>query len=414
MHHIPTNESTPEESFSRQIGFFSQRFNKFALIIGILGVLPTPFMYIHYRIVGSLSETLARGHGDRWLKQAELRRHSKVFCSFLFLSMVLGRLVTFVLPGTFASRVIFSVSQIIAGITYFLFWCLVFTHPLSLVPSNKWKSGVFVFACLLASILSAVSFNIQQTLVTTQLSLPRNFFPVDTSQLQSRKFVVISDLHITGDFWMGADKVEELAQRIRSLDADYLLILGDIVDIAHSNVVFKTTGLRLSQLSNVTKHGTYAVIGNHDLYSGVDVVVSELRRAGIKVLNSEIKHFDGFQLIGFTDHGMSATQKQIEEAEILLRNYDRSLFPIVMVHQPNKRAIRKISEMTRETGALTLCGHTHNAQLFPLGWLMKLNYPYIYGKHVFDKNVLYISSGVGTTVCPFRLGSEPEVVLIQF
>ena len=68
----------------------------------------------------------------------------------------------------------------------------------------------------------------------------------------------------------------------------------------------------------------------------------------------------------------------------------------------------------REHGVdLMLSGHTHNGQVFPFTWLVKIFYPYIKGVYEKDGMYLHVSPGTGTWGPPMRLGSRNQVVLIE-
>jgi hypothetical protein len=62
---------------------------------------------------------------------------------------------------------------------------------------------------------------------------------------------------------------------------------------------------------------------------------------------------------------------------------------------------------------LMLSGHTHNGQLWPLNFLVKLAYPFAIGRQRIKHMTLYIGPGIGTWGPPFRLGSRSEITLIK-
>ncbi|MGA2219979.1 MAG: hypothetical protein ABSG51_17970, partial [Terracidiphilus sp.] len=65
--------------------------------------------------------------------------------------------------------------------------------------------------------------------------------------------------------------------------------------------------------------------------------------------------------------------------------------------------------------ALQLSGHTHGGQLFPYTWFTRRVFgKFIYGLHTFGALQVYTSFGAGTWGPPMRVGTRPEVVLLQF
>ena len=59
-----------------------------------------------------------------------------------------------------------------------------------------------------------------------------------------------------------------------------------------------------------------------------------------------------------------------------------------------------------------LSGHTHNGQIFPFNFLVKLKYKYIYGMYHQKNSSLYVSSGVGCWGPKMRLGTQNEIVSV--
>mgnify|MGYP003301593977 CR=1 FL=1 len=62
---------------------------------------------------------------------------------------------------------------------------------------------------------------------------------------------------------------------------------------------------------------------------------------------------------------------------------------------------------------LTLSGHTHNGQIVPFNFLVKLRFKNIYGLYEKFQSKLYVSCGVGCWGPRMRLGSTNEIVLLS-
>ena len=60
-----------------------------------------------------------------------------------------------------------------------------------------------------------------------------------------------------------------------------------------------------------------------------------------------------------------------------------------------------------------LSGHTHNGQIFPFNFLVKLKFKFIYGIYEYKKSKLYVSSGAGCWGPKLRIGSSNEIVNIH-
>src|SRR5206468_12692807 len=106
------------------------------------------------------------------------------------------------------------------------------------------------------------------------------------------------------------------------------------------------------------------------------------------------------------------------QAEALKPDFDAALagrppeaFPIVISHQP-----RAFPDAIRRRLPLTLCAHSHGGQcgFRPLRWsLAGLFLPYHIGLYRRGASQLYVHTGAGYWLLPWRLGITPEIVLIE-
>jgi hypothetical protein len=83
---------------------------------------------------------------------------------------------------------------------------------------------------------------------------------------------------------------------------------------------------------------------------------------------------------------------------------------ILLNHVPNRLPI------VEEAGiSLQISGHTHGGQLFPFTWFTRRVFgKFTYGLQRFGALQVYTSSGAGTWGPPMRVGTHPEIVLLQF
>src|SRR5205814_3965634 len=85
--------------------------------------------------------------------------------------------------------------------------------------------------------------------------------------------------------------------------------------------------------------------------------------------------------------------------------------PLIISHQP-----RSFDEARARRLPLTVCAHTHGGQLGfrPLHWsLAGLFLPYHMGLYRTGDSQLYVNTGTGYWLLPFRLGMTPEITLIE-
>ncbi|WP_220089302.1 hypothetical protein [Moraxella ovis] len=60
-----------------------------------------------------------------------------------------------------------------------------------------------------------------------------------------------------------------------------------------------------------------------------------------------------------------------------------------------------------------MSGHTHNGQIFPANFIVKMLNRVSYGHKEINNTHVIVSSGYGFWGIPFRLGSQSEVWVIE-
>ncbi len=130
--------------------------------------------------------------------------------------------------------------------------------------------------------------------------------------------------------------------------------------------------------------------------------MNDLKNQNIKVLDNQSVLEEQINIIGLSDN--QKKQSKIDKFEKLFE-FDR--FNLLLVHQPS------IWNSLKEKANLTLSGHTHNGQIFPFNFIVKIQFPQIYGVYSHFKNYLYVSSGAATWGPKIRIGSKNEILNIE-
>jgi len=222
------------------------------------------------------------------------------------------------------------------------------------------------------------------------------------TQIQSDKLIVISDLHLgplLSERW--------LRHRIRDVEAlkpDLLAVVGDVLDHDAS---------RAEALAPVLKRltaplGVFAVTGNHEFYAGFERSVRVLEAAGFRVLrDAAVEAAPGLVVAGVDD---LTARAQMGEKDGFL---DRALLPrpagatIYLSHSPS--GVERAADLGAD---LMLSGHTHNGQIWPFTYLVRLAYPRMTGAYQVGRMTLIVSRGTGTWGPPMRLFRRSEIVRI--
>jgi uncharacterized protein len=205
--------------------------------------------------------------------------------------------------------------------------------------------------------------------------------------------IFISDIHLGSN---PKSHLEGICEKINGLTYDYLLIGGDLFDSS----TFEAEDLE--PLKTIQKPILF-VTGNHEYYvkNHLDKI-AKLIDYNIKCLDNQGIIIDELNIVGISDN--QSRKIQSEMAESLVKE---NKFNVVMVHQPS------IWNSAPEGADLILSGHTHNGQIFPFNFLVRLQFSTVYGIYRRLNSNLYVSSGSGTWGPRMRLGTQNEIVQIS-
>jgi predicted MPP superfamily phosphohydrolase len=219
---------------------------------------------------------------------------------------------------------------------------------------------------------------------------------------RGRTAALVSDLHL--GHVRNSGFLRRIVKKLSQLRPDVLFIPGDMYD---------GTAVDLSPLAKPWAKfsaplGSYFITGNHEQFTSPGRYLDAVRQSGIRVLENEKIVLDGLQIVGVHYHDSS----NVERFRSILRQValDRNVASILLVHNPNHLPV------AAEAGiSLQLSGHTHRGQFFPFTAIVSRIYgQFAYGFNRFGDLAVYTSCGAGTWGPPMRLGSNPEIVLIQF
>jgi predicted MPP superfamily phosphohydrolase len=219
---------------------------------------------------------------------------------------------------------------------------------------------------------------------------------------RGRTALLISDLHLGHVNGQGfARRIARLAAR---LHPDVIFLPGDLFDGTKSDPDNLVAPFKLLS----PPFGIYYSTGNHDEFGDAAHYAAALTRTGIRVLASEKVTVDGLQILAVA-YGDSIFPLRLRATLEDLR-LDRGQASILLNHVPNRLPIVEQAGVS-----LQLSGHTHGGQLFPYTWFTRRIFgKFTHGMHRFGALQVYTSTGVGTWGPPMRVGTHPEVVLLQF
>ena len=219
---------------------------------------------------------------------------------------------------------------------------------------------------------------------------------------RGRKAALISDLHLghvrNGSF------LRRMVAKILDEGPDAIFIAGDLYD--GTAIDAHSAAAPLSRLT--APHGVYFVAGNHDQFGGNSQYVKAVEAAGVRVLHNEKVEADGLQIVGVPYN--HATRGEHLASALESVSLDRGRASVLLVHAPDHPEVAEAAGVS-----LQLSGHTHLGQFVPWNWFARRIYrQFVYGLSRIGSMQVFTSSGAGTWGPPLRLGSNPEIVVLQF
>ena len=221
----------------------------------------------------------------------------------------------------------------------------------------------------------------------------------------------LSDLHL-GTLSLAGRTLDRAVAWTEAVRPDLVAITGDLVTRRGGRGKLEHALARLH-----SRHGTFAVLGNHDVDDARDPFtrptdLSDLHAAGAALLRDGARSFsvDGrrVQVVGVDPAAYRAGSSRPAE-----RADPAADLRILLCHYPD--VVR-----TLPVGAfhVILAGHYHGGQIcLPSPWgrlrLKDLRAAYWEGLFSTPAGTLHVSRGLGTSFVPFRLLARPEATLLR-
>jgi hypothetical protein len=217
-----------------------------------------------------------------------------------------------------------------------------------------------------------------------------------------RRAALISDLHLghvrNGSF------LRRMVAKILTEAPDAIFIAGDLYD--GTAIDAQRAAQPLSRL--VAPQGVYFVAGNHEQFGDDSKYLHAIAAAGVRVLSNEKVEVDGLQIVGVPYRNATRDGQFLSVLQSI--RLDRERASILLTHAPDHPEIAEAAGVS-----LQLSGHTHLGQFIPWSWMARRIYrQFVYGLSRIGNMQVFTSSGAGTWGPPLRLGSNPEIVMLEF
>jgi hypothetical protein len=364
-------------------------------LIGLIAAIQSVLFLTHYLLyeTWAFSPAGSETSGAFWIK---------LVLGALSISFVAASLLAFRYTNA-AVRAFYKVAAVWMGLFSFLFlaavssWIIFGFARLAGLDLNFHRCVEFLFGLATFAGLYGV-FNASWTRITRTTVRLANL----PTAWRGRTAALISDVHLghvrNGNF------LRRMVAKIVKEDPDAIFIAGDLYDGTAIDAARAAEPLR----KLVAPHGVYFVAGNHEQFGDDSKYLHAITASGVRVLSNEKVEVDGLQIVGVPFR--NATQDGQFAAVLRGIGVDSKRASILLTHAPDHPEVAEAAGVS-----LQLSGHTHLGQFVPWSWMARRIYrQFVYGLSRIGKMQVFTSSGAGTWGPPLRLGSNPEIVMLQF
>lgn len=327
---------------------------------------------------------------------------SRLLLGILSVSFVAASLLAFRYTNA-AVRALYKVSALWLGLLSFLFlgaigaWIIFAIGHLARLHVNFHKVAEILFGAAGITGIAAL-FNASWTRITRATVRLRNL----PAAWQGRRAALVSDLHLghvrNGSF------LRRMVAKILDEKPDAVFIAGDLYDGTAIDAQHAAEPLK----KLAAPQGVYFIAGNHEQFGDDSKYLSAVAAAGVRVLSNEKVEVDGLQIAGVPYRNATRGSHLAEALHKI--GLDRARASILLTHAPDYPEIAEAAGVS-----LQLSGHTHLGQFVPWSWIARRIYrQFVYGLSRIGNMQVFTSSGAGTWGPPLRLGSNPEIVMLEF
>ena len=218
--------------------------------------------------------------------------------------------------------------------------------------------------------------------------------------------VQLSDVHVGNT--IGKVFLQECVERINVLKPDIVVITGDLVDRKIEDAKEDLAPLKALQ----TKYGVFFVLGNHEYYHGAEGIANYMSELNITaLLNDSVTIRDGksaINIVGINDLQSIRFNTLPIDTYKAFEKVDGTVPTLLLSHQPKSVEVVKNRDYD-----LMLSGHTHGGQIFPFGFLVMLEQPFLAGLYqVTNTKQIFVSRGTGYWGPPVRVFAPSEISVL--
>ena len=272
---------------------------------------------------------------------------------------------------------------------------------------NRWFRRIALVAVVLLAALGAKAwYDTMRAPVVQRLTIESPHLPGGSEPVT---IAFLTDIHVAGPD-MPPSRLEEIVAQVNALDPDLIAITGDLVSEKRTATHIYAAEEIVAPLRSLDAPlGVALVPGNHDHWYDWPALSAQLAKHDqITVLENSAAQMGPFSVAGLDDafigrDNVEATRKAVMELEgiQLWLSHSPDAFPSIPV-----------------SAELVLSGHTHCGQIaYPWGGspATMSEFGDLYACGVVEQHgkTLLTGAGLGTSLLPIRLFTQPEIWVIE-
>ena len=353
---------------------------------------------------------------------SDIRRFLKVLIGILIIIgwfapqiLVIARETAFFTPETFA--VVSKVLYLMFGTVFILFSMLLFRDVIwfalywvyKKIFGENWKlhpknislldKANFVVVLLTALLTSMAIYGGAKEPELKKLEI------VSDRVSKDMRIVMLSDTHISRT--TPVETVKNLVDRVNALDADAIVLVGDIADDKVDAV--EPHMKELERLK--AKYPPLYTFGNHEFYNGLIPWQFKFKNMGFLIMfNHGVRIPEHNVYIAGIPDAHIANNSDMWNVNFLqaFKGAKEGNYRILLSHTPDF-----VDYLSEDSVDLQLSGHTHGGQIFPFQILAKYANKYLSGLYDVNGIKLYVSNGAGYWGPAMRLFAPSEITVID-
>ena len=285
---------------------------------------------------------------------------------------------------------------------------------------NKFGKTKIIIFLIIILLFSLYMFKTSRDLKVRYIDLEFEDLPKSFDNI---KVALASDIH--SGLYVSTSHIKEMSYMIMTNKPDIILFIGDYIYSAprwfryynKKNIIKLNEGIK--DLN--APLGKYAVMGNHDNYESKIDISNTFYSNNFKMLDNNIIFITNENKEYISIGGIGDFLTDEVKFDLAIKNVKTNDFNILLSHEPMFPLKIAQKEGYNKFIDFFVAGHTHGLQIsfVPMALFERLNknrnYPLttIYGNMKSENMKIYITSGVGAVLLPFRLFAYPEIVIVN-